>query len=154
MLGLLFFIPVFLQKFRQTNGKQLFFELFVLFTLLFPLFYVLIINANLYSGVRQMFFVLPLFAVFSAIGMVRFFSFKMNGIVKSVIGVFFFGLMILPLKHQAATFPADYIYFNSVSGGNKNAWSNFEYDYYFHGIKKSSEYLIDLVGNKNVTVAV
>jgi tetratricopeptide (TPR) repeat protein len=61
--------------------------------------------------------------------------------------------MILPVKHQAATFPADYIYFNSISGGNKKAWSNYEYDYYFHGIKKSSEYVIDLVGNKEVILA-
>jgi tetratricopeptide (TPR) repeat protein len=61
--------------------------------------------------------------------------------------------MILPVKHQAATFPADYIYFNSISGGNKKAWSNFEYDYYFHGIKKPAEYLIELVGNEEITVA-
>jgi len=61
--------------------------------------------------------------------------------------------MMLPLKHQAATFPSDYIYFNSISGGNKKAWANYEYDYYFHGIRKSSEYLINLIGGENVTVA-
>lgn len=153
MLGMLVYIPFLLQKFLKPDSKQLFFELFVLFTLLFPLFYVIIIKANLYSGVRQMIFVLPLLAVFCAIGIMQFLSLKMNRIVKSVCTVFFFGLMIFPLIHQAATFPADYIYFNSVSGGNKSAWSNFEYDYYFHGIKKSSEYLIDLVDDENVTVA-
>jgi hypothetical protein len=61
--------------------------------------------------------------------------------------------MILPVKHQFSTFPADYIYFNSISGGNTKAWSNFEYDYYFHGIKKPAEYLIELVGNEDITVA-
>jgi tetratricopeptide (TPR) repeat protein len=61
--------------------------------------------------------------------------------------------MILPVKHQFSTFPVDYVYFNTVSGGNKNAWSNYEYDYYFHGIKKSSEYLIALAGNDKITVA-
>ncbi len=61
--------------------------------------------------------------------------------------------MLLPFKHQIVTFPADYIYFNEFSGGNKKAWSNFDYDYYFHGIKKSSEYLIDIVDGENVNVA-
>ena len=49
--------------------------------------------------------------------------------------------------------PADYIYFNSISGGNKKAWSNYEYDYYFHGVKKPAEYLIELVGTDKITVA-
>ena len=153
ILGMLLYIPVFLQKFLKPDSKQLFFELFVLFALLFPLVYVIIIKANLYSGVRQMIFVLPLFAVFTAIGIIRFLSLQLNRIAKSVSAVFFFVLMILPLTHQASTFPVDYIYFNSISGGNKSAWSNFEYDYYFHGIKESSEYLIDLIGDKNATVA-
>ncbi len=61
--------------------------------------------------------------------------------------------MVFPLIHQAKTFPADYIYFNQISGGNKKAWSNYEYDYYFHGIKKSSEEIIAEIGNRNVTVA-
>ena len=61
--------------------------------------------------------------------------------------------MILPVKHQASTFPTEYIYFNSVSGGNKSAWSNFEYDYYFHGLKKPAEYFIKLVADEKITVA-
>jgi len=127
--------------------------LFLLFTLFFPIIYVITINANLYSGVRQMIFVLPLLAVFSSAGVL----FLLNGIaskvIKSFVAVFYFVLMILPLKHQAVTFPADYIYFNTISGGNKKAWSDFECDCYFHGIKKSSENLIDLVGSKKITLA-
>lgn len=61
--------------------------------------------------------------------------------------------MFLPLIHQAKTFPADYIYFNQISGGNKIAWANYEYDYYFHGIKKSSEELITQLGDRSVIVA-
>ena len=65
----------------------------------------------------------------------------------------FFVLMLLPFQHQASTFPVDYVYFNAVSGGNKSAWSNYEYDYYFHGMKDATDYLIDKIGDKNVTVA-
>ena len=61
--------------------------------------------------------------------------------------------MILPFQHQAKTFPADYIYFNAVSGGNKVAWSNYEYDYYFHGMKEATDYLIQEIGDKKAVVA-
>jgi tetratricopeptide (TPR) repeat protein len=61
--------------------------------------------------------------------------------------------MSAPVKHQIGTFPVNYVYFNTFSGGNKNAWSNYEYDYYFHGLKKSAEYLIELAGNEKITVA-
>jgi tetratricopeptide (TPR) repeat protein len=63
------------------------------------------------------------------------------------------GLAILPLNHQIKTFPEDYIYFNGISGGNKKAWSNFEYDYYFHGMKKASDHVKELVKNEDVVVA-
>jgi tetratricopeptide (TPR) repeat protein len=151
-LGLIYYLIFFVKNsFRQYN-RQLFFELFVGFTLLFPLVYVIIIGSNLYSGVRQMLFVLPFFAIFSSIGIVNLLRSKAIKSVKFVAAFFYFSLMTLPIKHQAATFPADYIYFNEISGGNKNSWANYEYDYYFHGIKESSEYLLELVGEEEVVV--
>lgn len=152
IFGLAVFLVGFFRKLSNQNRKQLFTGLFLLFTLLFPIVYVIVIKANLYSGVRQMLFVLPLFAVLSSAGIWHIIKMKSFKSVKSFAVIIYLFLMILPAKHQAATFPADYIYFNSISGGNKKAWSNFEYDYYFHGMKKSSEYVIDLVGNNEVTL--
>ncbi len=154
ILGFLIFsISLIRYKSKPVKSKQLFLELFVFFTLLFPVVYVIIIGSNLYSGVRQMLFVLPLLAVFSSIGIFELLNSNIKKIVKLPLTVIFFILMILPVKHQATTFPADYIYFNSISGGNKNGWANYEYDYYFHSIKKSSEYLIELIGDEEITVA-
>jgi hypothetical protein len=147
------FLILFFRNWIKQDNKQLFYELFVLFTLFFPIIYVIIIKANLYSGVRQMLFVMPVLAIFSSMGLMGLYNYFPFKPIKIASVVFYFLLMILPFKHQASTFPADYIYFNDVSGGNKNAWSNYEYDYYFHGIKKSSEYLIALVGDDKITVA-
>lgn len=138
---------------KPVKSKQLFLELFVFFTLFFPIVYVLIIDANLYSGVRQLFFVLPLLAVLSSVGIYRFWNMDFKKPIRIAVGTVFFVLMLLPLKHEAETFPVDYVYFNAISGGNKNAWSKYEYDYYFHAIKKSSEYLVDLVDENDVVVA-
>ena len=153
ILGLICFFCFFnLNKIKQ-NMEQLILELFVIFTFLFPIVYVIVIDSNLYSGIRQMLFVLPLIAILSSIGIFKILNTDFRRVIKIPVIVFFFLLMMLPLKHQAATFPSDYIYFNSISGGNKKAWANYEYDYYFHGIRKSSEYLINLIGGENVTVA-
>jgi hypothetical protein len=147
------FLLLFLKKLIQQNSKQLFIELFLLFTLFFPLVYVIVIDANLYSGVRQMIFVMPVLAIFSSVGIISLYNSESFKSIKIATAFFYFALMLLPIKHQATTFPADYIYFNSISGGNRKAWSNYEYDYYFHGIKKPAEYLIGLVGNEEITVA-
>ncbi len=135
------------------KSKQLFLELFVFFTMVFPIVYVVAIGANLYSGVRQMLFVLPLFAVFSSLGIYKLMNFKLRNSIKIPSIILFFVLIGLPIKQIAATFPVDYVYFNAISGGNKKAWSNYEYDYYFHAIKESATYLNNLVGDKQVTVA-
>lgn len=152
VLGMLLFLIFISKKILNNNNGQLFFELFVLFALCFPIVYVIIIDSNLYSGVRQMLFVLPIMAVLSSIGIREIHKAVLKkGIKLPVIGAFVL-MMIFPLKHQAATFPADYIYFNEISGGNKRAWAKYEYDYYFHAIKKSSEYLIELIGDEEAIV--
>ncbi len=150
LLSIFFLIRNFI---KQVNQKQLFLELFVLFTLGFPIVYVIAIHSNLYSGVRQMLFVLPLLAVLSSVGLFRFWQTKFNKKFKIVVVTLFFVLMLLPAVQQVKTFPADYIYFNKISGGNKKAWANYEYDYYFHSIKKPTAFLIDLIGDKKATVA-
>ena len=153
IFGLAVFLALFLVKIHKQDSEQLFTGLFLLFTLFFPVFYVIAIKANLYSGIRQLIFVLPLFAVFSATGIWFLLNSFSSKLIKITVVLVYFILMILPLKHQVTTFPADYIYFNSISGGNKKAWSNYEYDYYFHGLKNSSEYVIDLIGSNKITLA-
>lgn len=100
-----------------------------------------------------MLFVLPILVVFSSAGVIGLLKIISNKPLKVGTALIYLVLMFLPVKHQAATFPADYIYFNSVSGGNKKAWSNMEYDYYFHGLKKPAEYLIELVKDNEIVVA-
>lgn len=136
---------------KPVKSKQLFIELFVFFTLLFPLVYVIVIRANLYSGVRQLLFVFPILTVLSSVGIYRIWKLKRS--MKISLVSLFFILMIIPVQHQAKTFPVDYVYFNSISGGNKKAWSNYEYDYYFHSIKESSDYLINFIGSQEAVVA-
>jgi len=140
---------------QSERPQQLLAEGFVLFSFAFPFFYVIIIDSNLYSGVRQMLFILPPLAIISAIGTFRFTKFlqKKNKVAANLAFAGFLFLLILPLKHQANTFPVDYVYFNPLFGGNKNAWGNYEYDYYFHAVKEPVEDLIELAGESEIIVA-
>jgi hypothetical protein len=139
-------------KFHPT--RILFVESFIIFSVLFPLIYVISIGSNMYSGIRQMIFILPPMAILAATGIYRFIIVVKLKNLKAgyVLASFFLLLMVLPLRHQAATFPADYIYFNVLAGGNKNAWSNYEYDYYFHSIKEPAEIIVQLAAGKEVVV--
>jgi hypothetical protein len=153
LLGFIYFLAFLTYNFSKPFNEQLFLELFVLFTLAFPVFYVIYIGSNLYSGLRQMLFVIPLLTVFAAVGVYRLYQSKMIKILRLPALLITGLLMLLPVKHQAITFPVDYVYFNALAGGNKKAWGNYEYDYYFHGIKKASQHLLDEIGHNKVKVA-
>lgn len=136
-------------------SRQHVLEGFVLFAFIFPFAYVIAIRSNMYSGIRQMLFILPPLTVLSLHGFFLLLR-KLNARSKPayrIAVVLLTGVILWPVKHQAATFPVDYVYFNILAGGNKKAWSNYEYDYYFHGVKQAAEYLAEITGGKEVTVA-
>lgn len=152
LLSLFFFAREVIQK--KNIADNHFYEAFIFFVVVFPVVYVIAIGSNLYSGIRQMFFILPLMGIMAALGIwkfVRWVSFRNKKLKLATVAILVV-LFFLPFKHQAATFPVDYVYFNSISGGNKNAWSNYEYDYYFHGIKEPADYLTDLIDSEDVKV--
>jgi hypothetical protein len=153
ILGFIYFIAFLTYKFSKPMSEQLFFELFLFFTLLFPVVYVMAIESNLYSGIRQMLFVIPILVIIASLGFYAVLKIKLKSTFRISAIVSVVVLMLLPLKHQASTFPADYVYFNTISGGNTKAWSNYEYDYYFHGMKEATDYLITEIGDKETVVA-
>jgi hypothetical protein len=153
VLSLIFFIS---EMIREKSLSQRFsLEGFILFSIIFPVFYVTAIGSNLYSGIRQMLFILPPMAVLSTHSVFKTLNFfaSIKKMTVYPLSLLFIILLAWPLYHQVKTFPVDYVYFNVLAGGTKKAWGNYEYDYYFHGLKEPAEYLIDIVGGKNVTVA-
>ncbi len=158
LAGSLLFISLFLTETIKNKrfSSQQFLESFIFFAFAFPVIYVIVIGSNLYSGVRQMLFIFPPLTILSAVGVYRILTMIAAAKQKNLIYPFsflFIVLLLWPLKHQIETFPVDYVYFNALAGGNQKAWGNYEYDYYFHALRKPAEYLIDIAGDKNVTVA-
>ena len=139
----------------KSLSRNFFFEGLILFSFVFPVFYVIIIGSNLYSGIRQMLFILPPMAILATLGLYKTLNLIIS--IKKILVypyiLIFAVILIWPLYHQIITFPVDYVFFNSLSGGNRKAWGNYEYDYYFHGLRKPAEYLVDLIEDNDVIVA-
>ena len=68
ILGFIYFLAFLTYKFTKPFSEQLFYELFAFYTLLFPVLYVIAIGSNLYSGIRQMLFVVPVLVVLASAG--------------------------------------------------------------------------------------
>ena len=50
---------------------------------------------------------------------------------------------MLPLRHIVLNHPLQYIYYNELTGGTSGALGKYEMDYYYHSMKKGSEWLIE-----------
>ena len=152
LLGLVLYAGTLMHK-RVSLSLE---ELMILFFLFFPLFYVVLIDSNLYSGWRQMYFVAGPLSIVAALGMERIWQASRGRrvMLMALISVFLL-TSSLPLIHYWQNRESSYVYFNSVAGGNRKAWSNFEYDYYWHGMKRASEWFDNNVeeSGRIITVA-
>lgn len=147
LAGLVIFIVFSRSLFK--NGKGLSYILLI-FTILFPVLFVMYEKSNLYSSWRQFLFLYPGIVIISAIGF--------NSLLIKLKKKFFLGIAILlfialaihPVKFMIRNHPYYYLYYNQFVGGLKGAYSNYETDYYYVTQTAASEWLIDYL-NKNET---
>ena len=93
-----------------------------------------------------MYFVSGPLSVISALGLERIYKlYSGRKVITTALLTVFLLAASLPVIHYLQNPETSYVYFNSISGGNRKAWSNYEYDYYWHGMKKASEWLDDNV---------
>jgi len=107
---------------------------FILFCAFFPLFWVIIRHSNLYGNIRQLLFIYPFWVILSACGWsLAWQQLKTPWFRRGVAGVLVVGLAF-PLIYIIKNHPVEYVYFNRISGGMKNAFGRYETDYYFHSL--------------------
>ena len=122
--------------------------LLLLFTIMFPIVYVLLKGSNLYGSWRHFLFVYPGIILISALGfhaiLVRF----KHRIIRIAAIVLILVLSIHPVKFMVANHPYYYLYYNQIVGGLKGAFGNYETDYYYHSMRKGAEWLQEFLKNK------
>lgn len=135
-IGALFFIPRWVKREHSTA------PLLLLFAFLFPIAYIIYKKSVVYDGMRHIMFVLPLLTILAALfieELLHIFS-QRKPFQYGVIAVTLV-LMALPIRHMLANHPNQYVYFNEFSGGLKNAYGNYETDYYFNSVKEAFVWL-------------
>jgi hypothetical protein len=148
--GILIFIA-FLKK-TVFDRKALAWSL-VVFTILFPILYVIAERPNIYSGWRQFLFLYPPIILISATGFSFMLESLKNKYIRWIIFTVFFILSIHPVRFMANNKSYSYLYYNQLAGGLKGAFGNYETDYYYTGQTEASKWLIGYLNTNKIDSA-
>jgi tetratricopeptide (TPR) repeat protein len=134
--GMTILFIAFRKSFSTDQKEQI---LLVVFTIVFPIVFVLIKQSNLYGSWRHFLFVYPGMVLLAALGFHALF--KRTRIRQLSTAVLFLALCIHPVMFMAANHPYYYLYYNELTGGLKGAYSRYETDYYYHSMRAGAEWL-------------
>ncbi|MDR0789506.1 MAG: tetratricopeptide repeat protein [Bacteroidales bacterium] len=125
----------------RKNKQHWFYYFVILFSFIFPVFWIVINKSNVYGGWRHSMFVYPPMVVCAALGFNSLLEIVKNKYGKYAIGLVFCLLCIHPLAFSVRNHPYEVVYFNELEGGIKKANGQYELDYYFHSIREATEWV-------------
>jgi tetratricopeptide (TPR) repeat protein len=134
---------------RLTREKTFLFGC-LMFTVLFPIIFVIYERSNLYSSWRQFLFLYPGIILLASVGYCYFYEYFKSRSLRWGTVVLIVLLSFHPLKFMFDNPQFYYIYYNQLVGGLKGAYANYETDYYYVGQTSASKWLIDHIENKNI----
>ncbi len=115
--------------------------LFLIFSILFPVSYIILGHSNVYNAWRHVLFIFPASAILAAYFWDEFISwFKKPGLNWIPYSVLVVGLF-LPLQFIIRTFPNFQCFYNEFVGGTKGAYGNYEMDSFWNSFKQSADWL-------------
>jgi len=130
--------------------KNKWFDTFVIvFAFVFPVFWITYTKANVYGGWRHSIFAYPPMVALAGLGygaLAEWIAGKTKKISISFINILVLvgvvGLLYSPIRHIFKNHPYEYVYFNEIAGGTKNAYGYYEMDYYYHSTREATEWVI------------
>ena len=114
---------------------------FLIFSILFPMIFVIYEKSNLYGSWRHFLFIYPSILILSAIGLFHLFTYFKKKILTYLFVAVTIGVSVHPLKFMILNHPYYYLYYNQLVGGLNGAYGNYETDYYYNSIRQGSEWL-------------
>ena len=124
---------------RKFKSAFLWMMVFVVF---FPVCYIIYNHSTLYDGMRHALFIVPPMVIIAALFYVYAFDAIKNKGLQYAFVVMVLVLIALPARFMLANHPNEYVYFNELEGGIKNAYGVYETDYYMNSIKQGYEWLL------------
>ena len=149
VLAGLFLLPLFSRKILS-SGRAFEFSV-IIFTVTFPVLFVIFQKSNLYSSWRQFLFVYPGIILLAASGFNFLFKYLSNYNVKTATVLAFLILAVHPVRFMIAGWPYSYLYYNELTGGVNGALGKYETDYYYVSQTEASEWLIKYLKEKGKT---
>jgi Tfp pilus assembly protein PilF len=116
---------------------------FLIFSILFPMIFVIYEKSNLYGSWRHFLFIYPSIVILSAIGLFYLFTSFKNKILTYLFITVTIAVSIHPLRFMILNHPYYYLYYNQLVGGLNGAYGNYETDYYYNSIREGSDWLED-----------
>jgi hypothetical protein len=138
----LFLFPVlFIKKLNQQSHTNFNYVLFVIFTAVFPITYIIIKKSNLYDSWRHLLFIYPSIAVIA--------SLTWNNLIGITNKVFhkivFFAVLLLcciePAVWMINNHPHQSFYFTPLIGGVDGAFKKYEIDYWGTSLRSAVEWI-------------
>jgi len=114
---------------------------FLIFSIVFPVVFVIYEKSNLYGSWRHFLFIYPSIVLLAAIGFTAFFKYLKSKYLLITAVLVTLLLAIHPAKFMLHNHPYYYLYYNQIVGGLNGAYGNYETDYYYHSIREGSEWL-------------
>jgi tetratricopeptide (TPR) repeat protein len=146
LIGFALFLVFWARKWKNSPVQGL-----ILFAAIFPIAYIFYNQSQVYGGLRQILFTIPLFVAGAVIGF-----WSLERVIKARWAAFAIpGLALigcsLPASFVAQNHPLSYVYFNETVGGTEGAYGQYEMDYYLASLRPSSEWFLENVARKNPT---
>ncbi|MDR1406875.1 MAG: hypothetical protein LBJ23_02355 [Tannerella sp.] len=113
----------------------------ICFVAVFPVFWIVYTNANVYGGWRHAMFAYPPMVVAAGLGFNALAQWAGNRYLRMALTALPFALLIAPAAHIVRNHPYEYIYFNTFAGGIDKVYGNYEMDYYYHSTRAATEWL-------------
>lgn len=140
LVGLAIFILLARKIFSR--GKAFIYWILV-FSIVFPILFVIFEKSNLYSGWRHFLFLYPAIIILASAGFDQLLQLVKSRYVLWSSVIILALLSIHPVKFMALNHRYSYLYYNQLVGGLKAAFGNYETDYYFVSLKEGSEWLVN-----------
>lgn len=135
---LLFFILLLFRKRDSNRGGVL----FLAFITIFPLFYIIYKHSNVYHAWRHVLFIFPGAAALGALGLEYLIQAMKHKAARMAAAAFIIIGMLEPGYFIIKTFPNTVTYYNGIVGGVKEAYYNYEMDYYYNSMKDACDWFI------------
>lgn len=113
----------------------------VYFSFIFPVFWIVYSNANVYGGWRHSLFAYPPMVVAAGLGFSALVNVAGRKLLKVACTALPLLLMLPSLAFTVRNHPYEYVYFNRFAGGVKGAFGRYEMDYYYHSSREAAEWV-------------